>query len=130
MVADIAPVRADSAAVSKVINGFHNALATADSVGAMAALAGDVTILESGDVETRADYRSHHLSGDISFAKAVKSERGPLSVTVDGNTAWTTATSTTQGEFSGRQINSLGAESMVLTRSNGVWKIRSIHWSS
>ncbi len=121
---------ADSIAVAAVVNGFHKALSNADSAAALAALSSDAVILESGGVETRSEYRSHHLSGDIAFAKAVRSERGPLQVTVEGNTAWTRSTSTVEGSFSGRQINSLGAESMVLTRSGGTWKIRSIHWSS
>ncbi|MEO8193596.1 MAG: DUF4440 domain-containing protein [Gemmatimonadales bacterium] len=126
----IPTVHADSAAVAGTVNAFHRALSSGDSAAALAALAGDAVVLESGELETRAAYRSHHLAGDIAFAKAVRSERGPLNVTVEGNTAWTTATSTTQGAYNGRQINSAGAESMVLTRSKDVWRIRSIHWSS
>lgn len=121
---------ADSAAVAQVVSDFHKALTTADSAGALALLAPDAVILESGGVETRAEYRSHHLAGDIGFAKAVVSTRGPLQVTVAGSTAWTAGTSTTQGEFNGRTINSAGAESMVLTKGSTGWRIRAIHWSS
>jgi len=120
----------DSAAIAAVVGGFHKALTAGDSAAALAFLAEDVTILESGGVETRAEYRSHHLSSDIAFAKAVASTRGPLKVMVDGNTAWTSSTSETRGQYNGRAINSVGAESMVLTRTRGGWKIRSIHWSS
>ena len=123
-------VHPDSAAVAAVVNGFSKALSVGDSLGALALLAKDVVILESGGAETRADYRSHHLAGDIAFMKGVKTERGPLLITIDGNTAWTTSTSVTMGDFKGRQINSIGAESMVLTRSKNGWQIRSIHWSS
>ncbi|MEP6508773.1 MAG: nuclear transport factor 2 family protein [Gemmatimonadales bacterium] len=125
-----APARADSAAVVSAINSFHEALSSGDSTRALGMLASDVTILESGGTETKADYRSHHLVEDIAFTKAVKSEPGPLKVTIEGNTAWTTGTSVTKGEFNGRQINSAGAESTVLTRTKSGWKIRSIHWSS
>ena len=121
---------ADSAAVAAVVAGFHSALSSGDSVRALSLLAPDVVVLESGGVETRAEYRSHHLSADIAFASAVPSRRGPLSVTVSGSTAWTTATSTTEGDFRGRKINSTGAESMVLTKDSTGWRIRSIHWSS
>ena len=120
----------DSATVAATVDGFYQAIATGDSTGALARLATDVVILESGGAETRSEYRSHHLAGDIEFAKALKSVRAPLQITIDGNTAWTTGTSTTQGEFNGRKINSAGAESMVLTRSKNGWQIRSIHWSS
>ena len=122
--------RTDSSAVAAAVNGFHEALGAGDSLRALALLANDVVILESGEMETRAEYRSHHLSADIAFTKAVKSVQGTLKITISGNTAWAVSTSTTQGEYKGRKINSVGAESMVLTRSKQGWMIRSIHWSS
>lgn len=126
-----APAQSDSAAAASVVEQFHRALAAGDSVAALALLAPEATILESGGVETRTEYRGHHLPGDIEFARAVRSERGPVRVTVRGDVAWTVSTSTTQGEFRGRQINSTGAELMVLTRSTrGEWQIAAIHWSS
>jgi ketosteroid isomerase-like protein len=87
-------------------------------------------VLESGGVESRDEYRSHHLAGDIEFAKAVPRTRAAIKVTVAGDVAWATSTSITQGEFRGRAINSSGAELMVLTRTGSGWLIRSIHWSS
>lgn len=121
---------ADSLAVVAAVNGFHSSLAHSDSAGALALLASDVMILESGDVQTLAEYRSHHLAGDIAFTKAVPSTLGPLQVSTEGSTAWTVRTSTTAGNYKGRSINSSGVESMVLTKSAGQWRIRSIHWSS
>lgn len=120
----------DSAAVAGVISKYHEALAAGDSVAALALLADDAVILESGGVETRAEYRSHHLPGDISFAKAIKSQRGPVLVRVHGDVAWASSTSSTQGEMNNRTINSVGAELMVLVRSAQGWKISAIHWSS
>ena len=121
---------ADSIAVEKVVNDFHAALSTGDNAKALSLLAPDAVILESGGIESRAEYASHHLPEDIEFAKAVGSSPGTLQVTVDGMSAWTAATSTTQGQFKGRAINSVSAESMVLTKRDGGWRIRSIHWSS
>ena len=122
---------ADSAGVAEVVNNYHNALSTGDSSAALALLADDAVILESGGMESRSEYRSHHLAGDISFARAVKSApAAAIQVTIAGSSAWTASTSTTQGTFNGRTINSLGAESMVLTKSTDGWRIRSIHWSS
>lgn len=121
---------ADSVAVVKVVNDFQNALSTGDSTKALSVLANDAVILESGGVEPRSEYRSHHLPEDIKFAKAVASKRGPLQVKMEGSVAWTFVTSTAQGEFNGRPIDSSGAESMVLTKSPRGWRIRSIHWSS
>ena len=121
---------ADSVEVVRVVDAFQNALAGGDSAAALSLLAPDAVILESGGMETRAEYRSHHLPSDIAFARAVKSIRSPLRVTVAGSTAWTVGTSTSRGEFNGRAINSMGAESMVLAKESAGWRIRSIHWSS
>ncbi len=128
--AEIPVANPDSAAIVAAIDNYHDALSKGDSARALTILADDAVVLESGGIESRSEYRSHHLSSDMAFAKAVKSVRSPLTVIVDGNTAWTAGTSTTVGQFNGRAINSAGAESMVLTRTRDGWKIRSIHWSS
>jgi ketosteroid isomerase-like protein len=120
----------DSADVATVVERYHRALAAGDSLAALALLADDAVILESGGVESRQEYRSHHLADDIAFARAVKGTRSAVHVAVEGNVAWTTATSTTRGKYRGRAVNSAGAELMVLTRTPGGWKIRAIHWSS
>lgn len=123
-------VVSDSGDVVATVARYHAALSAGDSLGALALLSEDVTILESGGVETRADYRAHHLSADIEFAKAVPSQRTVTGAKVRGDVAWVTGTSTTQGEFRGRPVNSVGAELMVLSREGSAWKIRAIHWSS
>lgn len=120
----------DSAAVITVVEGFHGALAAGDSTRALAFLADDVTILESGGVEDKDHYRSGHLAGDMRFAQALPRERGEIRVTVVGETAWAHSTHTTEGKMGDREINSQGAELVVLTRDRGTWKIRAIHWSS
>lgn len=60
---------ADSIAVAKVVNDFHAALSTGDNAKALSLLAVDAVILESGGIESRAEYVSHHLPEDIAFAK-------------------------------------------------------------
>lgn len=120
----------DSGDVVAVVNRYHAALAAGDSAAALALLADDAVILESGGVETRDEYRSHHLPGDIGFARAVQSQRGPVLVRVRGDVAWASSTSVTQGTYNGRAVNSTGAELMVLVRTASGWKISAIHWSS
>lgn len=122
--------QADSASVVSAIERFHAALTSGDSIGAMALLATDAVILESGGVETRAEYQSHHLQSDISYAKSMKSTRGPIRVSVRGDVAWASSTSTTTGKSRGRRVNSTGAELIVLTRTAAGWRISAIHWSS
>lgn len=120
----------DSARVAATVEQFHAALSAGDSAAALAMLAEDVMIQESGGVETRNEYRSHHLPGDIAFARAIRSERTLRQLRVKGDVAWVSSTSTTRGTYRERPIDSLGAELMVLTRSGDRWLISAIHWSS
>lgn len=120
----------DSTAVVAVVTGFHAALASGDSSKALSFLDPAVVILESGDEEHLADYRAHHLAADIEFARAVRTTVGAIRVAVRGDVAWALSTSETSGTFRGRQINSAGAELIVLTRTESGWRIAAIHWSS
>ena len=106
------------------------AMPAGDSAGALSLLSNDVMILESGGVETRDEYRAHHLPGDMAFAQAIKSERLVRRVTVRGDVAWVTGTSTTTGDYRGRAVNSAGAELVVLVRTPQGWRISAVHWSS
>ena len=53
-----------------------------------------------------------------------------IEAVVEGNIGWVVSSSSRVGEFRGREINSIGAEMMLLKKENGSWKIRAIHWSS
>lgn len=117
-------------AVVAVVDAYHAALASGDSATALALLADDVAILESGGAEDKAHYRSGHLSGDMRFAAAVPRERSQVRVTVMGDVAWAWSTNTAQGRIGEREIDSRGAELMVLSRTGDRWLIRAIHWSS
>lgn len=121
---------ADSAAVVSTVERFHAAISAGDSLSALALLAPDAVVLESGGIETRDEFRARHLAADIEFARAVRSERAPMRVVVRGDAAWAWSTSFATGEVRGRPINSAGAELAVLARRNQEWKIMAIHWSS
>jgi ketosteroid isomerase-like protein len=116
--------------VRAVIDAYHAALASGDSTAALSLLAADVTILESGNVEDKDHYRSGHLAGDMRFAQAVPRERSEITVRLVGDVAWAWSTSVTQGRMGEREINSRGAELMVLARREDAWRIVAIHWSS
>lgn len=116
--------------VIAVIDSYHSALAAGDSATALAMLADDVTILESGGVEDKDHYRSGHLAGDMRFAAAVPRERSDITVTLMGDVAWAWSTSITEGRMGDREINSQGAELIVVAREGDDWKIKAIHWSS
>lgn len=121
---------ADSVAVAVIVERFHRQLTAGDSAGVLALLASDAIILESGSLETREEYRAHHLPADIAFASAVPAVRTPVSMTISGDAAWVASTSTARGQMRGRDVNSAGTELMVLVRREGQWRIAAIHWSS
>lgn len=120
----------DSAAVVATVDRLHALLEAGDSARVLELLADDVVVLESGGFEDRGEFRSHHLPADIAFARAVQSERTVRSVRVEGDAAWVASTSVTRGEYRGRQVDSAGAELMVLRRTADGWRIGAIHWSS
>ena len=124
------PAASDSAAVASTVNAYHAALARGDAASALGLLAADAVILENGSLETREQYRSHHLPADMEFAQAVPTRRGAMQITVNADSAWASSTSVTQGSFRERAINSAGAELMLLSRTATGWVIRAIHWSS
>ena len=120
----------DSAAVMEKVRAFHDALEAQDSVGAMALLARDALVAESGGLETRDEYRSHHLPGDMAFASAVSRTSTLTQLRLVGTTAWVMSNSETKGSYRENAIDSRGVELMVLTKEEGGWKIAAIHWSS
>jgi ketosteroid isomerase-like protein len=122
---------ADSAAVVGVVDQFHKALTSGDSTGALAVLAPDVRILEGGNVETFAQYRSGHLVADMRASTGTKPTRAVSQVVVSGDAAWVISTSRTERTAANGTVTATAtAETMVLTRTPTGWKIAAIHWSS
>jgi ketosteroid isomerase-like protein len=66
----------------------------------------------------------------MAFAGAVDRERASLQVVVRGDVAWAMSTSRARGRYRDRDIDSRGAELVVLSRREGAWRIEAIHWSS
>jgi ketosteroid isomerase-like protein len=120
----------DRAGVTATVEGFYAAMKKGDAAGVMRMVAPDAVFLEGGGQETRAQYESGHLPADIEFEKAVDGKRGPLTVTVNGDTAWVVGMADYVGTFQGKPVNFASAQLMVLTRTGGRWMIRSVHWSS
>ena len=120
----------DSAAIKAAVEGFANALQKGDAAAAMDWLAPDALIIESGSQQTRAEYEQKHLHEDMAMLKEVPMTRSDLVVKQDGSTGWATSLYRINGTFEGKEINSQGAELMVLTKTTAGWKIRAIHWSN
>lgn len=123
---------ADSAGAVETVERFRMALARGDSAMVLSMLTPDAIVLESGSVESREEYRRHHLPADIEYALAIRGEHKLRQVAVQGDVAWVSSTSVTQGTVKERAVNSAGAELIVLSRRDGEspWQVRAIHWSS
>ena len=57
-------------AIISVVQAYHSALIAQDKDGALALLAPDVMVLESGHIETAEEYVAHHLEADMEFSGA------------------------------------------------------------
>lgn len=119
----------DTAAISAVVDAFHQALAAGEEERAMSLLSPDALIVEAGTVQTRAEYQSEHLKEDIAFAREVPGTQTSHKVAQAGETAWVTSTFRVTGKFHDKVIDSVAAETAVLTRTADGWRIRAIHWS-
>jgi ketosteroid isomerase-like protein len=116
--------------VTAAFESFYGAVKRGDATAAMSVIAPDAVFVESGKLETRAEYEKNHLPADIEFESQVTGKRNPLQITFAGDTAWVIATTEYDGKFDGAPVSFVSAQLMVLTQDAGVWRIRSIHWSS
>jgi ketosteroid isomerase-like protein len=116
--------------VAAAVTGFHSAVKSGNAQAAEKLLAADAIFMESGGIETRAEYVTNHLPEDIKFEKGVTSAWKSVQLVVQGDVAWATSTEDITGTFEGTPVNLAVVELMVLSRQNGAWMIRSIAWSS
>ena len=123
------PVHSESE-VSAVFESFYSAIKKGDPKAAMGVIAPDAMFVESGKLETRAEYEKNHLPLDIDFERQITGKRGPLRITFAGDTAWIIATTEYEGKIEDGFVSFASSQLMVLTKDADAWKIRSIHWSS
>lgn len=122
---------ADLAEPARSLDNFHRALADGDTAAALALLADDALIFESGGAERgKAEYAAHHLAADAAFAQAVPRTVSRRSGHVTGDLAWLATESRVAGTYKGKPISSVSTETAVLRRVGGAWRITHIHWSS
>lgn len=126
-----AALSADAASAAAVVDAFHAALASGNTDGALALMAPDVLIFETGGAErSRDEYAGHHLGSDAAFAAAVPSSVTRRAGQVVGDVAWISSEGRITGEYNGRAVDRLTTETMVLVRHGETWMIHHIHWSS
>ena len=105
--------RADSTAVVSAVQQFHAALAAGDSARAVAMLSSDVVVLESGAIQTRAEYLSHHLGADMKASKGSKATRNVVEVRLMGEAAYVVTKTVSPPSGADNSTGSEMAELMV-----------------
>lgn len=121
----------DLSSPAAVVDAFAGALKKGDAAAVERLLAPDVVIAESGGAERSfAEYRSHHMPADMEYMKAVETTVKDRRVFDGEDMATVVTASQSRGTFRGRSLHSAVMETMVLTRTDGEWRIAHIHWSS
>jgi len=124
-------LNAFAAGPSDTVAAFHAAITAGDKTRALAMLSPAIMIYESGYVErSRDEYASHHLGGDMEFAKGVKRKVLKHSERVDGNIAIVMEETETTGTVKGKPVHAFGVETAVLEKKGDEWVIAHVHWSS
>ena len=110
---------------------FHAALVAGDKARVLELMAPEVAIYESGYVErSRAEYASHHLGGDMAFAKTSTRKVLRQNERTDGNLAVIWQETETSGTSRGKPVHVLGTETALLEKKDDAWRIVHVHWSS
>jgi len=121
---------ADSVTAVAAVERFHGALAASDSALAVSLLADDALVIESGAIQSRAEYLSHHLGADMKASQGSKGVRSVTNVTVVGAMAYVVSKTETPASGAEGSTASELVELMIVSKSTNGWKIRAVHWSS
>lgn len=114
-----------------VVDRFQKALVGGDTTTASSLLDPAVKIFESGDIErSREEYASHHLGADAQFMKTATVKLLSRSGDAVGDLAWVGTESTISATASGKPVDIVSTETMVLKKAADGWRITHIHWSS
>jgi ketosteroid isomerase-like protein len=120
-----------AAAAAATIDAFHAALRAGETAKAAALLADDVLVFEAGAAEaSKAIYSAEHLAADAAFAKTAEETVLRRSGQSGGGMAWIASEGLTRTRRGDAVVERLTAESMILRRTTGGWRIVHVHWSS
>ncbi len=122
---------AQASGPSKIVDAFAVALASQNEKLVKKLLAEDVLIAEGGGAErSLAEYQAAHMGADMLFMSGVKSTLKSREEFVSGDMAVIVSESEAHGAYAAKPVHSRVMETMVLTRTDGEWRIQHIHWSS
>lgn len=121
----------EARAAAATVDRFFAALSAGDIDKAAAELDPQVIILESGGAERSAtEYLGGHAKSDADFLKKAEHKPGHRTARASGDLAWVASDNDMVIQQDGKPVTIASAETMVLRRTGGDWKIVHIHWSS
>jgi ketosteroid isomerase-like protein len=113
------------------VDAFAQALRRGDTATLRTLLAPDVLILEGGGAERSAEeYLGGHAVSDAAFLKDAHIQQTARTAKTEGDLAWVATESELHVERDGQPATLGSAETMLLQKIDGVWRIVHIHWSS
>lgn len=113
------------------LDQFHADLRAGKTTAALELLAPDVFIIQQGFINRgRAQYAGSRIVNDVGFAKAVSTQRVHRDVLKISPTAAEVVTQMRRkGKFHGVDVDLIQAETALVEKRDGVWRIVAIHWS-
>lgn len=112
------------------VQAFHDAMKRADREAVLALMTPEATVYEMGYVDAdREVYSGPHLKADMALAVKVQREVLNSRSGRHGNQAWVLNEYRVTGRYRGKDIDSLGTETMLLEKRAEGWRIHHIHWS-
>ena len=113
------------------VDAFAQALRRGDTATLRTLLAPDVLILEGGGAERSAEeYLGGHAISDAAFLKTAHIQQTARTAKTEGDLAWVATESELHVERDGQPVTLNSAETMLLQRIDGAWRIVHVHWSS
>lgn len=115
----------------EVVDLFHQSLKEGYTEKALQQLAPDALVFETGFVEsTRDRYAAGHVQEDARFASGTQRKLLKRETWQEGEMAGVLSLVDVDGDFGGKKIALEQTETMILRRSEGVWRIAHVHWSA
>lgn len=113
------------------VERFERALVDGDRAAALALLAPDLRVFESGHVEnSRDEYAASHLDADIAYLKTARTTLKSRNATATADSALVLSETEVRNERDGKTTTRAGLETIALQRTDQGWRITHIHWSS
>ena len=121
----------DCQAIAAIADQLYQAIRSGDSDTVRTLLAADVLIFESGNAETSLEeYAGHHMPADTAFLATMDKTLFLQQVTAGRDMAVISSKSRLSGFYQDTEQDIISTETLVLQRTNGVWQVVHVHWSS